>query len=227
MKKTIFCLIIISVFSIYVYWTGLTQRRIEPDTFGILQTKTNGLIEKPLLFGEKNWNWQYLLPTNASLKLFSIEPHIQSHTISGELPSGKLYSSIYDTNYSFDYQFTFNIAVTISPEAVVQLYKNNQVTDNESLKTYLDCAGKTVAQLAANYLLEKAESTQDFRIESLRKDELLRNIKLYKDFPSVEIFSIAVESSKIPDYSLYEKMKNNYSPVNINQNSTLKDEQND
>lgn len=229
MKKISFCLIIIIVFSLFVYWLGLTQRRIEPGTFGVLQTKTNGLIEKPMLNGEKNWQWQFLLPTNTKLNLYEIEPHVSQQTVEGELPSGQFYSAIYTTDYHFDYSLTYTIAVTISPEAVVELIKMNQVTDTESLNTYLDCAAKTLAQLSTNYLLEKAKNNPDFRIEALRKDEVLRNVQIYKEFPLVEVYSLSIDKSKIPDYVLYEKLQNNHSlnQININTNKTEQDEKND
>lgn len=226
MKKISLSLIIILLFSLFVYWTGLTQRKIEPGTFGVLQTKTNGLIEKPMLAGEKNWNWQHLLPTNTKLEIFSIEPIVKQVVIEGELPSGSLYGSLISNNYNFDYSFSFNIAVTISPDAVVELIKLNQVTDNESLSVYLDCAAKTMAQLSANYLIEKAKNNPNFTVESMRKDEILRNVQIYKEFPSVEVYSLSIEKSKIPDFQLYNKIQNgNY----LNQTNIInqQDENND
>ena len=207
MKKISLCLIIILLFSIFVYWIGLTQRKIEPGTFGVLQTKTNGLIEKPFLAGEKNWNWQFLLPTNSKLDIYKIEPYVEQVLIEGELPSGKLYGSLISDSYNFDYSFSYNIAVTISPEAVIELIKLNQITDNESLNKYLGCAAKTMAQLSTNYLLEKAKNNPGFTIESMRKDEVLRNVQIYKEFPGVEVYSLSIEKSKIPDFALYNKIQ--------------------
>lgn len=225
MKKFTLGFIIILVFAAAIYWIGLTQRRVEPDTFGVLYTKTNGIIDKPVLPGEKNWNWQFLFPTNTKLKLFSITPHVATYTVSGELPSGQFYSDLYKSKDIFNYDFTFNIAVTIAPESVVELIKLNQVTDNDSLKEYLDCAGKTIAQFSTSYILEKAKSNSEFTVETLKKDEILKNIKIYNDFPSVEVYSLSIEKSKLPNYKLYDYLQENY-PKIINQNN-IKESEND
>lgn len=218
MKKSVFCLIIIFLFSCFVFWVGFTQRKIKPQSFGVLQSKTGGLYEKPLLPGQFNWNKEFLLPTNAKLSIFQIEPYYSNKSISGELPSGSLYSKIYNSDYNFAYNFEFDIALTISPNAVVNLIKLNQVNTQEDLQKYLSSASTVVSQLACEYLLTKLQNNSNFKVESLRKDELLKNIKIYTEFPDVEVISISIINSKVPDYSLYSKLQNNYlTQSNINQ----------
>lgn len=226
MKKFYVSLFIIICFSLFVYYTGSTQRRIEPGTFAVLQTKTNGLIEKPLISGEKNWNWQFLLPTNTKLTSFTIEPLTTTQTVSGQLPSGNFYGSQISQNYTFDYSFTFNIALTISPDAVVRLIKLNQITDNNSLKNYLETASKTLSSLATSYVLEKLKANNSFTVESLRKDEILKNVSLYKDFPDVEVYSLSIVQSSIPDLSLFSKVQNGTFITNDIQSKTQSEAEN-
>ena len=88
MKKFLACVFILAVFTGAVFYVGWTQFRVKPDTIGIVVSKTNGVDEKPVLNGEFAWHWQFLLPTNATLKTFQIKPVSVQKTISGCLPSG-------------------------------------------------------------------------------------------------------------------------------------------
>ena len=102
MKKSNICLLIILIFSGFVFWKGWTSLRVKPEKFGIVISKTSGINEKPVVNGEFAWNWQFLLPTNAELKLFSIEPVSVTQTITGNLPSGELYTKYLDSSYRFE-----------------------------------------------------------------------------------------------------------------------------
>lgn len=225
MKKTTISFLILLIFAAFIFWTGYTQRKIKPDSFGVLMTKTGGLKEKPLLPGEHNWNWEFLLPTNAQLKLFQIQPYSCTKTVSGQLPSGPLYTKMLNTTYEFDYSFDFSISMTLSPEAVINLIKLNQISTQDDLTSYFDAAAATVAQLTANYLLTKSEENPKFKPESMRKDELLRNIQVYKEFPDIELFALSLNNSKIPDYSLYNKLQDNYFLMQQNNQQDIKNDE--
>ena len=208
MKKFLACLFILAVFSGAVFYVGWTQFRVKPDTMGIVVSKTSGIEEKPVLNGEFAWHWQFLLPTNASLKTFVIKPVSVQKTVNGTLPSGEAYASIYGADGLFDYSFTFDILLTVSPEAVVELVKLNKVTDDSDLTAYLEGAAATLAQKAANYILTRAEANPNFKVESLKREEILRGIQIYKDFPEVDVSVFAIQTSKLPDYNMYKKISN-------------------
>ena len=208
MKKFLACLLILAVFTGFVFYKGWTQFRVKPDAFGVVISKTSGIEEKPVLNGEFAWHWQFLLPTNATLKTFHIKPFSVEKTVNGSLPSGEAYASIYGAQGLFDYSFTFDIQLTLSPEAVVELIQQNKVTDDADLTVYLEGAAATLAQKAANYILSRAESGSGFRTEALRRDEILRGIQIYKDFPELDVSVFAIKTSKLPDYNMYKKIAN-------------------
>ena len=208
MKKFLACLLILAVFAGAVFYIGWTQFRVKPDTIGIVVSKTSGVNEKPVLNGEFAWHWQFLLPSNATLKTFQIKPVSVQKTINGTLPSGEAYASIYGAQGLFDYSFTFDILLTVSPEAVVELMQLNKVTDDTDLTAYLEGAASTLAQKAANYILTRAEGNPSFRTESLKREEILRGIQIYKDFPEIDVSVFAITSSKLPDYNMYKKISN-------------------
>ena len=208
MKKFLACLFILAIFTGAVFYVGWTQFRVKPDTIGIVVSKTNGVDDKPVLNGEFAWHWQFLLPTNATLKSFQIKPFTVQRTVSGCLPSGEAYASIYNAQGLFDYSFTFEISLTLAPEALVELMKQNKITDDADLNVYMDSAAGTLAQHAAAYILSRAESNNAFKVESLRREEILRGIQIYKDFPELDVTVFSVQNSKLPDYNMYKKISN-------------------
>ena len=208
MKKFLACVFILAIFSGVIFYFGWTQFRVKPDTIGIVVSKTNGIDDKPVQNGEFAWHWQFLLPTNATLKTFHIKPLESVKTISGALPSGEAYAAIYGAEGLFNYSFTFDISLTVSPEAVVELMKLNKITDDSDLAAYLEGAAGTLAQHAANFILTKAQDNPDFRAESLRREEILRGIQIYKDFPEIDVSVFSIQNSKLPDYKMYKKIQN-------------------
>ena len=208
MKKFLACVFILAIFSGVIFYFGWTQFRVKPDTIGIVVSKTNGIDDKPVQNGEFAWHWQFLLPTNATLKTFHIKPVESVKTISGALPSGEAYAAIYGAEGLFNYSFTFDISLTVSPEAVVELMKLNKITDDSDLGAYLEGAAGTLAQHAANFILSKAQDNPDFRAESLRREEILRGIQIYKDFPEIDVSVFSIQNSKLPDYKMYKKIQN-------------------
>ncbi len=208
MKKFLACVFILAVFTGIIFYIGWTQFRVKPDTIGVVVSKTNGVDTKPVQNGVFAWHWQFLLPTNATLKTFQIKPVSVQKTISGTLPSGEAYASIYNAQGLFDYSFTFDIQLTVSPEAVVELMQLNKITDDKDLNEYLEGAAGTLAQHAASYILSRAENNSSFRTESLRREEILRGIQIYKDFPELDVSVFSIQKSKLPDYNMYRKIAN-------------------
>lgn len=208
MKKFLACVFILAVFTGAIFYIGWTQFRVKADTIGIVISKTNGIDDKPVLNGEFAWHWQFLLPTNATLKTFQIKPVNVQKTVTGCLPSGEAYAALFNADGLFDYSFTFDISLTVSPEAVVELMKLNKVTDDIDLTTYLEGVASTLAQHAAAYILNRAENNSAFRVESIRREEILRGIQIYKDFPEVDVSVFSIQSSKLPDYNMYKKISN-------------------
>ena len=208
MKKFLACVFILAIFTGIVFYAGWTQFRVKPDTIGVVVSKTSGVDSKPVLNGEFAWHWQFLLPTNATLKSFQIKPVNIQKSVSGCLPSGEAYASIYGAQGLFDYSFTFDISLTLSPEAIVELMKENKITDDKDLNSYLEAAAATLAQHAAAYILNRAEANSSFRAEALKREEILRGIQIYKDFPELDVTVFAIQSSKLPDYKMYNKISN-------------------
>ena len=68
------CFIILVLFSGALFFIGWTQFRVKADTAGVLVSKTGGVNENVIEGREFSWHWEFLLPTNAQLRLFSTKP---------------------------------------------------------------------------------------------------------------------------------------------------------
>ena len=79
---------------------------------------------------------------------------------------------------------------------------------DKDLAEYLEGAASTLAQKAANYILNRADGNPAFRAESLKREEILRGIQIYKDFPELDVSVFAIVTSKLPDYNMYKKISN-------------------
>lgn len=228
MKKFVISFFILLIFSLGVFFIGWSQFKVKPETIGILVSKTNGIQKNPIENGKFAWNWQLLLPTNANLSLFSIKPVSTNKTISGQLPSGALYTNLFGSNDDFSYQFDFSLSVTLSPASVVELYELNKILSNEDLQNYLEKACDTICQLSVDYFLKKLKENPNFSPLSCRRDDLLRSIKIYEEYPEIELSTFAVTYSKLPDFSLYQKLQNvGINSVNLPINENLQKEQNE
>ena len=208
MKKFLISLFIVVIFAVVVFFIGLAPLRVQPDSFGVLISKTSGIDEKPIMNGEMAWYWELLLPTNVVIKEFSPKPLNVTKTITGELPSGALYAQLFNASDNFQYRFSFNMSLTVTPENVIELLKQNKISNNDDLQAYLSAAADSVAQLATDYYLKKVYKDPDFRPESVRREQITKNLSLYEDFPEVELSVFALTDSKYPDYNLYKKLQN-------------------
>lgn len=215
MKKFLVCVFILAVFTGVVFYIGWTQFRVKPNQMGIVISKTHGIDEKPVLNGEFSWHWQFLLPTNAEVRTFEIKPVNVEKTVTGTLPSGEAYAALYNADKLFDYSFSFDISLTVSPQSVVELVSLNKITNDSDLEAYLEGAAATLAQLASDYILKRASENSYFRPESLRREEILKGIQIYREFPEIDVSTFALTQIKLPDYSMYRKIQGNVPEMEV------------
>jgi len=216
MKKFYISLFIVAVFSALVFFIGWTQFKVKPGQVGIVISKTDGVDEKPVINGQYSWYWQFLLPTNAQLKCFELKPFNCEKTVNGSLPSGQTYTSMFSGADSFAYSFTYSISLNLSPENVISLYKENKILNQDDLEKYLSSAADTLAQLASSYYLQRLQANPSLVLESVRREDILRNVKFYEDCPELDLLNFALKASQVPDFNLYKKLQGAYLNNQIN-----------
>lgn len=226
MKKFLACLFILTLFSAFVFWTGWTQIKLKPDCCGVVVSKTHGVSPDPVKPGKLTWYPQFLLPTNAQLIQFKIKPLSISKTFTTSLPSAAIITHGIDSSFDFNYKLDFSITLTVSPEEIVELYTQNLISDDESLQKYLEGCADYITQLSANYFIKKSQENPKFRPESVRRDDLLRSVQPYKEYPNVEVVTVALTSYDFVDYELYTQFRQKISESPEYQASDISDSAN-
>lgn len=212
-KRTSFflSLIILLAFGGYVFYTGWTQFKVESGNVGIVVSKTSGVNMTPVTHDKFSWAWEFLLPTNASVVNFTPKTESFDKTVSGLLPSGKEYSSVFNGNADFSYSLEFVVDVKASVEQICDLLKSGDIKSQADLDSLLSRSAEKFASVAAQNILSAALSGQgvDFaKAQSLAEQSL-------KDFAAssnskVDIQSVTVKKYSVPDIALYKKAAASY-----------------
>ena len=93
MKKFFLSLFIIILFAGAVFFIGWGQFAVPAGSYGVMVSKTSGISEKTIVPGEFCWFWERLLPTNVSMRTFSMIPVTKETTISTD--SETIYMDVY------------------------------------------------------------------------------------------------------------------------------------
>lgn len=210
LKNLLACLIILMIFSGAVFFIGWTQWRIAPNSIGVLKSKTGGILNAPIYPGKFSWHWEFLLPTNAELKVFELKPYEVNRKISGELPSGEVYSSAINGRVDFSYSFDYDFSLKISADSIIKLLQQLVISDQEGLQRYVDQVCDSGAKMLTSEIMKKIEKDSSYRPETLTQAELSALVDFSEKFPLVEFNSISIRKASCPDYALYEKARASY-----------------
>lgn len=219
--KKIICLILILGFSGFVFFLGWTQIKVKADTIGIVQSKTGGISKNIIIPGKFSWHKEFLLPTNAITKTFTDKPHNSTKTISGKTSfKAKEDNQLYNLDYSFSYSLT----ITLSPESILSLYEKKSISSDEDLSKFLENCSEYICQQATSYFIQKYQENNLFNPHTIQREELIRTIKIYNDYPELDLTVIALNDYKInkipviPEVQIVDKLPaTNSEPVQQNQ----------
>lgn len=189
--KNLICFIILLIFAAFIFFVGWTQIKIKPGNIGVVQSKTSGINEKPVIPGNFSWHKEFLIPANAQINKFEYKPYNGTKTISGK------------RSVNYDYSFSFQISLSYEPELIIDLLKENKISNQEDFEQFLDSTAAYLAQRAADYYLSKFAQKQTFSPESVTITELTNALAFYKEYPDFDINVLALTDYKLPfiDYS--------------------------
>ena len=204
-------IIVLIIVATAVFFIGWMQFHVKPGNCGVLVSKTGGVYEKPIVQGDFTWKWEKLLPTNADLRVFKMEPYSSVQTISGSLPSSDIYSKQIKDNPDFTYSITLNVSLKYTPNGIVQMVKKYDTKNQNELDKNLESKAQIAAKKVTEYFLENKENDLSFSTNAVTDAELKEIIqKNSSDFEYIEIVSVEVKKSKLPDIGLYKKAKESF-----------------
>lgn len=186
--------LIVLSFGAAVFLRGWTQWKVGPGQVGIVMSKTSGISNEAVLPGVFSWHWEFLLPTNALLAVFSTGERTVLKEENGTLPGSSLYEGAFtDTKADFSYSISLEFTADLKESDILKMCKNSTITDERSLTEYIERKAQTAADKALPLLLNGAKSLE---IESIQEDSLFREVRVVKCI--------------IPDETLYNTMKEQY-----------------
>ena len=202
--KKFFCFLLLLIAGGYIFFTGWIQIKVKPDTIAVVQSKIRGIINKPVISGNFTWYWDFLIPGNAKLNVFDLKPYNTEKTITGAISEGNAFTS----GDLLSYSFTYSITISYTPDSIVKLLKDNHISNNEDLEQYLNNATASICQAATSYYLTKNKNDSSFMPEFVKREDLIKAINSYKDFPYLDVVIISLTDYKLPNKILYEKLMN-------------------
>lgn len=209
LKNLFTCFVILLVFGAVLFFLGWTQFKVPSDGFGIMVSKTGGISKETVVPGVFSWHWEFLIPTNAELKVFKIKNYHLEKKISFSVPSGDFYASLLGTDSDFGANYDFSADAFVSRENMLSLFAAGKIREENDLETFVEhdfaeLCGKVVTSLqkkveAGELIFPELLSSQDFMELAGRKEP-----------GAVEYSVIKLSNVKIPDYKLFKIIRDNY-----------------
>ncbi|MDR1786201.1 MAG: hypothetical protein LBR23_07065 [Spirochaetaceae bacterium] len=200
MKKFLAFLVFLALCGGCVFYFGWIQFTVPIGKYGVMLTKTSGVYPQTLRRGVFAWSAERLIPTNTEILLFDAQPYTAVQTLSGELPSAKVYSSVLEQKPDFSYSVSLHVTLNVRPESLPSLCDRMGVTTQEALTAFLDQKSKEAAHIALDALL--AQKKLDHT--------LLASLSAEPTLQEVEVLALGVESARIPDIALYTMARESY-----------------
>ena len=211
MKKFLISMFILIIFAGAVFFIGWGQFAVPAGSYGVMVSKTSGISQKTIVPGEFCWFWERLLPTNTSMRIFSIIPVTRTTTISGELPSADIYSPMLEGSPNFSYKFSVQTELMMKSNYLPNFVRRTDAKENEQLQEYLNQQGDLIAQEVIQYILSKSlDNANNLMLLATDTEELKTGINADSKFKDLEISNITVKTAQMPDTELYNIAKASY-----------------
>ena len=223
MRRFFANLFILIIAACIVFFAGWIQFRVKPGTCGVLVSKTSGVLKNPVLPGQFAWRWETLLPTNANLLIFSMDPYKSSQEYSGSLPSNEIYEKMLDNNVDFSYDIKMAIVLSMQPNEIVQQVADNKIKTQDDLNIVLENKAMILAKEIAEYILNSAKDKVITHPKALDSDTLKLLASKNKDFEDIVLHSVEFEAVKIPDFEMYENARLLYETYKNDLHEVLKE----
>lgn len=208
-KSTSFfmCLIILLAAGGFAFYLGWSQFKVKPGDVGIMVSKTGGTNHEPVTHERFSWNWEFLIPTNASLLTFTPKPYTFEKSVGGILPSGKEYEKVYGGAVDFSYSFVFSITLKCTAEQIASLVAANEISSQDDLEKFLERMASLACAAAANAAisaLEKGEVSSVQDAKSIMEEAAESGVK------NCSLESLEILSHSVPAIALYKNAMASY-----------------
>ncbi|MCL2600112.1 MAG: hypothetical protein FWD88_02910 [Treponema sp.] len=207
MKKflaTVFVLVVLAGLGLFFGWA---QRGVPPDSYGVLRSRSHGLDPGLVVPGEFRWVWYRLIPTNARVQVFRIRPFQRQFRAAGVLPSGRIYSAFVGLRDDFSWEVNATMSFSLRPEALIPLAETRNIGTQEELDDHKSDLADEIQAFVSRWIDQGGEFAR--HTDTLLGGGELRalSMEIERRFPDVAGFSLRINSARLPDFGMYERVR--------------------
>ena len=207
MKKFLLTLFILAALGGVLFFFGWAQFSVPPGHVGIIISKTHGVDPIPVKSGEFRWLWYKVIPTNAQIAVFRLDPARFRINFNSILPSGDSYASFAGIGADFSWELEASVSFSLDPNALVGIVSGNNLANQQDLEAHIQTIMQSIEVIVMTAFA--SVETDNERLEAIlagNQDEALTR-EVYRRFPEVTDFSFLVQSARFPDFDLYRQVR--------------------
>lgn len=225
MKKNRVTVLLLLIFSATVFYVGWIQFSVPAGKYGVLVSKTGGVDPDPVLPARFRWQWERLIPTNSEIYVFDLVPVSCTVSAEGTLPSGTLYSGMFEGNPDFSWKIALNISGRPKASALPDLVGRLNIKDQAGLEGWTKERLQAVADASGRSAIAAAMANPG-EWATVSADPAKLAERIASDFspeklPDIEVLSIKPEMLRFPDFSLYALAAKTYEEYQTRRSSLL------
>ncbi len=201
------------------FFVGWTQLSLVPDTYGVVFTRAHGFEKEIVRPQGISWRWERLIPGALTLYRYSLLSQKADLSIKGCLPSGEVYGGIAPEKPDFSFEIRLSVLFRLNPEALPQLADSSHLRPDglgDFYKTLIDAMQGKAMALSLSADGESTRGREPAEIADFIGAELPRF------FPSVEFITVAPAAVRVPDFTLYSKLRDTYLGMSAVREEALK-----
>jgi hypothetical protein len=224
MRKILVTLFILIILGGVIFFFGWVQFRVPPGAYGVMRTKTHGVDPSVIREGEFRWEWYAAIPTNAEIAVFTLEPIERPVQITGDLPSGSMYSTFAGLPVDFSYEFSGSLSFTLRANFLPALMTERGMANQEDLEVLGGRLADEIASFAVRRLgvyVEEGEAGAD-----LLKSGAIGRLQtdILGEYPQIENLFCGIHTARMPDIALYRSARRLYENYLAGQQKMLETE---
>ncbi len=194
-----------------LFYAGWIQIHLDENTYAVAYTKSNGYLKDVYSPGNFSWSVYRLIPGNFKLIKFLLKPQIRKESMSGILPSGKVYGKFLPGQPDFDFKLIFSISFAIKPDKLPELVSAGSLTPQTLMQLYTQTADSLRVNIRNLFFQKVSESDtkgNNLFFTNSFSDSVKQMVK--NKFSSFKLLNFSPIEITIPDLKLYKKARDTY-----------------
>jgi len=194
-----------------IFYAGWIQIHLGENTYAVAYTKSNGYLKEVYSPGKFSWSVYRLIPGNFKLIKFLLKPQIRKESMSGILPSGKVYGKFLPGQPDFGFKLIYSISFAIKPDKLPELVSAGSLSPQTLTELYTQTADSIRVNIR-NLLFQKVSELGNKGNDLFFTNSFSDSVKLMvkNKFASFTLLNFSPIEINIPDLNLYKKARDTY-----------------